>query len=264
MRRQRRGVIRTVQGPKGLLQGMISCGNCGSPIQSDRHRFGAPMYRERHAVECDTNGRSVIAQRVDDQIGVILQAVELRPEWRKRITQLAVSDQDGPGPRELQERRRRISRAYAEGASSDVAYEQKLAEVDALIRSTNVMGLPTIQEVAELFENIPTLWMEATPAERRMLLSPLIERVYVDMGTKLVGAITPVPAFRTIPKGAMTRTDNSPVALLSGEETDETKVWSWWRRGRVELPVHKSPRQNMLQAYLVFCSRPSGLTPAIS
>ena len=33
--------------------------------------------------------------------------------------------------------------------------------------------------------------------------------------------------------------------LLSDEEM---KVWSWWRRGRVELPVQKAPSENVLQA----------------
>ena len=143
------------------------------------------MYRERHAFECDTNGRSVIAHRVDDQIGAIIQAVELAPEWRSRMIRSAVNSEEGPDPRELQERRRRLSRAYADGAFTETEYDEKLAEVDMLMRRSDVVELPTIQEAAELFGNIPELWAEATPEERRLLLSPLIERVYVDMDTRL-------------------------------------------------------------------------------
>ena len=76
-RRQRRTIVRTVQGPKGLLQGMICCGNCGKGIQSDRHRLGGPMYRERHAHQCGTNGRSIMTKVVDEQIEAILTSVEL-------------------------------------------------------------------------------------------------------------------------------------------------------------------------------------------
>ena len=39
----------------------------------------------------------------------------------------------------------------------------------------------------ELFENIERLWKEARGGERRRLISPLIERAYVDLEQKLVG-----------------------------------------------------------------------------
>ena len=42
------------------------------------------MYRERHSRECDTNGRSIMAKTVDQQIEDILTAMELMPEWRSR------------------------------------------------------------------------------------------------------------------------------------------------------------------------------------
>jgi len=195
------------------------------------------MYRERHSFECETNGRSVMAYRFDEQIGAILQSVELNPDWQRRIIQLTVQDQEGPDPREIQEKRRRISRAYAEGAFTDGEFEERLAEIDALMARTSVTDLPTLEEAAELFQNLPTLWTEATPPERRQPLNPLIERVYVDMESKLVGAITPVPAFRAVLDAAIQRVDGSKALLLTEGELDQTKVWSWWRRGRVELPV---------------------------
>ena len=198
------------------------------------------MYRERHSFECETNGRSVMAHRFDQQIGAILQSVELNPDWQRRIIQLTVQDQEGPDPREILEKRRRISRAYAEGAFTDREFDQKLAELDALVAKTPVTDLPTLGEAAELFQNLPALWTEATPQERRQLLNPLIERVYVDMESKLVGAIAPVPAFRTVLDAAIQRVDGSTAILLTDEELQQTKVWSWWRRGRVELPVQKA------------------------
>ena len=175
-RRQRRYIVRTVEGPKGLFQGKIWCGNCGKGIQSDRHRFGGPMYRERHSHQCYTNGRSIMAKTVDQQIEDILTAMELMPKWRDRMSQLAVADSNGPGPRELQEKKRRLSRAYANGGFSDTEYDARLAEIDASLRLTESVGLPTLEEAAQLFEDIPQLWREATPEERRKLISPLIER----------------------------------------------------------------------------------------
>jgi site-specific DNA recombinase len=241
-RRKQRGVTRTVVGPKGVLQGMLSCGNCGKGIQSDRHRLGGPMYRERHSIECATNGTSIMAHAVDEQIGMILQAVELHPNWKTRMAKLAATDREGPDPKKLQEKRERIVETYLDGELSRAKYEEKLAEIDGLLSLTKTIELPTLEEAAHLFQDISQLWEEATPEERRKLLSPLIERVYVDMGSRLVGAITPVVAFRTLLEKAMTRAESTAVMLLSEDETERLKVWSWWRRGRVELPVQKTPQ----------------------
>ena len=84
--------------------------------------------------------------------------------------------------------------------------------------------LPTLSEAALLFENIPQLWKEATPEERRKLISPLIERVYVDIDSRLVGAIAPVPAFRTLLENAMARSESAAVLLLSQDETERLKI----------------------------------------
>ena len=37
-RKKAKAITRMVVGPKGLLQGMIACGQCGKGVQSDRHR----------------------------------------------------------------------------------------------------------------------------------------------------------------------------------------------------------------------------------
>ena len=193
--------------------------------------------RERHSLECETNGRSVMAYRFDDQIGAIFQSIELNPDWQRRIAQLTVQSKEGPNPKEILEKRRRISRAYAEGAFTDREFEQKLAEIDALMARMPVTNLPDLEEAAELFQNLPALWEEAIPQERRQLLNPLIERVYVDMEAKLIGAITPVPTFRTLLDAAIQRNNSSTAVLLTQDALEQCQVWSWWRRGSVDLPV---------------------------
>ena len=237
-RKQHRTIVRTVLGPKGLLQGMIRCGTCGKGIQSDRHRYGGAMYRERHSRECATNGCSIAARSVDNQVEAIMTSVELLPEWRDRMARLAVADSKGPDPKELRERRRGLSIAYSNGAFTDAEYQAKLGKIDASLRLTEDVELPTIEEAVRLFENIQQLWEKATPDERRRLISPLIERVYVDMECSMIGAIVPASGFRRVIEGAMVRAESSPAMLLSEGDTERLKVWSWWRRGRDELPVH--------------------------
>ena len=176
-RKRARVITRTVVGAKGLLQGMIACGQCGRGVQSDRHRYGGAMYRERHSHECATNGRSIMAQRVDEQVKALLTSVELLPEWRTEMARLAVANREGPDPNVLKEKQRRLDKVYLRGRMSDAEYEAQLDEIDAQLRLTNPMELPTLEEAAQLFENIPQLWEEATPEERRNLMSPLVERV---------------------------------------------------------------------------------------
>jgi hypothetical protein len=120
-------------------------------------------------------------------------------------------------------------------AFSDAEYETKLREIEASLRLTEQVELPTLEEATQLFRDIPQLWKEATPEEQRKLLSPLQERVYVDMESGRVGAIAPAPGFRRLLEGAMTPSPGSHVLLLSEDESDRMNVWSWWRRGRVEL-----------------------------
>ena len=128
-----------------------------------------------------------------------------------------------------------MGKAFANGAFTDSEYDARLEEIDRLLSLTRSIELPTIEEAGLLFENIPQLWMEATPEERRKLISPFFERVFVDMDSRLIGAIAPVAAFRTLLDKAMARSESAAVMLLSEDETERLRVWSWWRRGRVEL-----------------------------
>jgi len=233
--RKRHGaIIRTVQGPKGVLQGIINCGNCGNKIQSDRHRFGGAMYRERHSHQCSTNNRSIMAKSLDEQIEVILTSVKFRPQWRDEMARLAIASTEGPSPKELNDKLRRVSKSYIAGGISDSQYEADISEINARLRLTENVELPTLEEAARLFGDIPQLWEEATPEERRKLISPIVEQVYVDMESSMIGAIVPAAGFRRLLEGAMARAEDSAVMLLSEDETDRQRVWSWWRRGRLQ------------------------------
>ena len=197
-RRQRIQNLRSVHGPKGLLQGMIACSNCGNGLQSDRHRQQVPLYRERHAHECLTNNTSIVADPIDRQVATIVHSLEIQPDWKKKMADLAMSNYNGPSPTTLQEKRRRLSRAYSDGAYSDEEYNRRLAEIDCQLQQANTVTAPAMEEAVELFSNIPMLWNEATQEERRMLVKSLVELVYVDLKTKHVTAVKPTPAFRAM------------------------------------------------------------------
>ena len=130
---------------------------------------------------------------------------------------LTITHSDGPSLEQLKADRRRLSRAYADGGFSDHEYAARLSEIDLRISAARQVDLPSLDEAANLFDNIEELWNEATPEEQSMLIAPLIERVYLDIHTKRVRAITPAPAFRALLAGALKQCRDSGISSASVE-----------------------------------------------
>ncbi len=96
-------------------------------------------------------------------------------------------------------------------------------------------------------ELLPQLWEEADLRERRKILVAMLEGLYVDtVEEKAVVALRPKPAFQALFQIATTRegsgvvlyNENPPSRFSSPEDGSPC---FWWRRGRVELPVQKTP-----------------------
>ena len=159
-----------------------------------------------------------------------------------------MSRYSGPSANDLRDKLKRLGLVFVDGAIGQAEYNRRKAGIEAQIKEANSVVPPSIEDAVELFQNIGCLWKEATGEERRRLLSPLVERVYVDMELKLVGAITPTPAFRALLQCAV-RKSRSEVVLASQDDIERLDGWSWWRRGRIELPVQKKNVRDLLQAY---------------
>ncbi len=92
------------------------------------------MYRERHAQECDTNGRSLMSHLIDDQPGLVFGSLTIPEGGRERMARLAASSNEVVDVPKLMERRRRIMRIFEDGGYTDAQYQAKLAEIEAGIR----------------------------------------------------------------------------------------------------------------------------------
>lgn len=214
----RRSVVPTrgaTGGATGLLQGRLHCGRCGSRLHSERDRRHQPRYRERHGVACRTNGRSVGARRIDRQVAEIWRAVEFPADWRDRVAHIASRPYEGPDVAALGEKRRRLARAYADGAFGDGEYAVRLRTVDDQIRAATEACAPSYDDAAALLADMPALWERADHAERRRLLRPLIERAYLDIDSGLIGGITPTPGFRVLIEHALERAESSRVVIVA-------------------------------------------------
>ena len=117
------------------------------------------------------------------------------------------------------------------------------------------------KEAGRLLEDLPKLWDGADLSERRKLLLTMLDAVYVEtVEERTIVAILPKPAFLPLFEVATTR-EGSNVILFSEREVppangpEAADPCLWWRRGRVELPVQKIPRWNVLQACSALCYR---------
>ena len=229
-------------GARGLLAGIIRCGHCGNRLQADRNRSGNPLYRERpvfvckterqrRLVECETEGespvfvcktagKSRVASHIDAQMGDIFGSLVLPQDWKQRIARQSVRT-EGPSVSDLQGRRLRLGRSYRDETITEEEYQREREELDAQLRIAQLSTTIELDEVAELLENLAELWDAANPDERRRLLRTVVEAVHVDIDSKRIVAIAPVPAFRTLIESAIERTAD-PSAVLVDPDKAET------------------------------------------
>jgi hypothetical protein len=137
------------------------------------------------------------------------------------MLRIATAGGSGADLAALKKQRQRIARAYGDGAYTDEEYERHLDEVDAKIQSAIPVMLPSVEEAAELIDDLPGLWREALPDERRRLVAPLVDRVYLDLSAKRVAGIRPKPGFGELLAHTIERSTQSTCVLLSQEEIRE-------------------------------------------
>ncbi len=59
------------------LAGRVFSRHCERPLWADLLRNGHAAYRERHGRPCRTGGRSIVAARLDEQMGEVFAAIRL-------------------------------------------------------------------------------------------------------------------------------------------------------------------------------------------
>ena len=147
---------------------------------------------------------------MDRQVRSIITAVEVD---ERQALRGAVGERDIDMSR-LQERRKRVSRAYGDGAYTEAEYRARLAEIDAQIRSAVPLGMDDLTRAQELVANLDLLWDELTPRERARAVGSLIADAYVSVSDSLVGAIVPKPRFRSLLEAAAGTAPGGGIELI--------------------------------------------------
>ena len=245
-----------------LLKGIIRCAYCLMPMWAQTYKSGGRYYREHrgsrgHAI-CPASGGSIPCGVADEQIGKIVEAIELGPRWEEEVLSIISVKDEVEKVKEkrvkAQERLRRLGRAYVDGVYDDDEYRRQRRTLEMELESLVLPEADAAGEAGRLIERLPELWAGASMDERRKLLLTMLETVYVDSREeRRIVAIKPKAPFKPVFQVATTREGSAVVLVHESEEEAVTanqpppdgheadaNSCSWWRRGRVELPVQKS------------------------
>ena len=213
---------------------------------------GRRLYREhrgsRGIGRCINNSGSITCDIADQQVGRIIGAIVLPDAWLDRVlAQVHLVDEVKrvQDQRDLTHQRlKRLGQVFLDGLVQIGEYRRQKKILEDKLSGLIVPGVDAVLEAGKLLEDLPKLWQEADMGERREILTAMLDAVYVDTKQeKAVVAIRPKPAFRPVFEIATTR-EGSNVALITTTPPDffspeASDSCSWWRRGRVELPVQK-------------------------
>ena len=231
------------------------------------YKNGRRYYREhahsRSLMACPAGGGSIPCDMADEQVGRLVTALVLPEAWMDRIlARIQIEDEAQRVEEErvrVQERLRRLGRAYVDGLYSDQDYQRQKRELEERLMGLVVPEMEAAQQAGRLLEDLPQLWAQATLTEQRRLLLTMLEAVYVDATDEhRVVAIRPKSAFRPLLEIAATRAgsgvilvtqpEGNPVDTSDGLDTKPpgdgleaaTNPCCWWRRGGVEPPVQET------------------------
>ena len=216
---------------------------------------GNRYYREhrgsRGAGYCVDRSSSLTCHIPDGQMGRIIESLILPKSWIELVlAQIQLADELKRVERErkrVEERTRRLREVYLEGDLPRDQYTNRKRNLENQLASLVIPDVDAAKEAGYLLEQLPTLWEEADLSERRRLLTAMLEAVYVDtVEERAIVDLKSKSAFRALFQIATTREGSgvvlhkeNPPDQFSGLEDDSP--CSWWRRGRVELPVQKTP-----------------------
>ncbi len=193
-------------------------------------------------------GKSICCEIPDEQMGRIVGAIILPDAWMDRVlAKIHLADEVERVKQErtqAEQRLRRLGKAYVDGLYSDEDYRREKRGLEEKLAGLVVPEVDATRQAGKLLEELPNLWEDADLGERRKILVTMLDAVYVDtVEEKSVVALKPKPAFQALFQIATTK-EGSGVVLYKENPPDQfpspedDSPCFWWRRGRVELPVH--------------------------
>ena len=158
-----------------LLKGIIRCAYCLMPMWSQTYRSGGRYYREHrgsrgHAI-CPASGGSIGCEVADQQVGKIVEAIELGPRWEEEVLSIVSTRDEAESIRDkrqkVQERLRRLGKVYLEGVLDDGEYDRQKRVSELELESLVVPEADAASSAGKLICELLRLWADANLEERR-------------------------------------------------------------------------------------------------
>lgn len=240
--RQQRARRRTkqVQPHHGLLTGLAVCGHCGAPMwhhpnsRSGRyyHCASSEARQSKGHPELICGASWVKAEPVEQATLAWIEAAILTPDLldiaRRLLAEQAPMPQ-APDVNQIEQKLKRLARAYADGAYDDLDYEQKRASLLAQLQTAPARPTPIadIEAVLAALRDIPALLVEATAQERRQILGQLVTGVYLRASGVLALRPTKIgePLLFAAAQSAAWRLTNGPQCGPGGHATGIPARW---------------------------------------
>ncbi len=190
-----------------LLKGLIRCHQCRMPLWSQTYRNGNRYYREqarsRSTTDCPADGKAIRCEVVDEQVEAMVTSLVLPDAWLDRVlAQIHVADEAKRITKERTKTERelkRVGQAYADGALVEKEYRRRLKLLKDQLATLVAPAVDAAAEAGKLLEDLPGLWDQAEMGERRLLLTAMLDAVYVDtIEKKGVVGFQPKAAFRAL------------------------------------------------------------------
>jgi site-specific DNA recombinase len=190
-----------------LLKGLIRCHQCRMPLWAQTYNNGNRYYREqarsRSTTDCPADGKAIKCDIVDDQVEAMVSSLVLPAAWLDRVlAQIHVADEAKTIAKERTKTDRelkRVGQAYADGALAEKEYRRRLKLLKNHITTLVAPAVDAAAQAGKLLQDLPALWGQADLGERRLLLTAMLDAVYVDtIDKKGVVSFQPKVAFKAL------------------------------------------------------------------
>ncbi len=190
--------IRSMSG--GMLTEIVYCEHCNSPMtyhpstSKSGRRYGYYRCSGNDRLTCKAGG--VRTDKVEAQMLDVMRLLALPPEWRAEVVRQAEAmlhpkRVDDEQRTQLEARKKRLARLYADGLLSETEYA---AEARAIQELMVTLESPFVEDVdlrtaAALLADMPALLAASPLAEQRGILRGVFDRIWLAAHT--ITAIMP-------------------------------------------------------------------------
>ncbi len=197
----RRRTIHTRQSTRYvyLLSGIIVCSTCGKKMRAQSAQSGK-YYRDASrfsGAHCLFSGRSVRADFVEEQIGLVMESLVLPDDWQASLLDILNNQKDGPDPQKEKARIkgeiRRMREAYKHGLyeSDEHSFWREVETLQMQLEAIEQITPHEVRQAAVTLVGLRDAWEVATPDERKALCQMLLKDVAFDFEKKTIISIRP-------------------------------------------------------------------------